>query len=323
MIRAYAEWEEQECVLVVFPHAKSDWNAYLEDIQKSYITFIKAISHFQICLVLCYDKDVQKLVPKDKNIKTLLVKTDDTWIRDFGAIDAQIDKKTKSYKFTFNAWGGKFEASLDNKAAYEIAKYFDERVLEQNFILEGGSIDANGNGAMITTKNCIFNQNRNKNLTQNEITKKLKDLFGLEKLIVLEHGFIQGDDTDSHVDILARFIDQNTIAYVSCEDENDIHFEELKKMEKELIRSGFSLLALPLPKPMYFKSRRLGGTYLNFLFVNGGLIVPTYGQKSDDVALCKLSNALPHLEIKGVDARVFLRQNGSLHCASINRFLRR
>lgn len=316
-----AEWEEQECVLVVFPHEKSDWKEYLEDIRKSYISFILSICEFEQCVVLCFDEKDASLLPSHENLMIKIIQTNDTWIRDFGMIDFLEDGKIKSYDFTFNAWGGKFEYSLDNSVNKRLYKNgFKGELIKKDFIFEGGSIDVNGDGALITTSSCIFNRNRNPNLTKNQITKTLHEIFGINQLIILNHGFLEGDDTDSHVDILARFIDKNTIAYVSCEDKNDVHFSELKKLESELMQTGFELLALPLPEPLFHEGERLGATYLNFLFVNNALIVPTYNQKNDKIALEKLSRALPSKKIVPVDASVFVRQGGSLHCSSINRF---
>lgn len=320
MIRPKAEWEKQKALIVVFPHEKTDWSEYIGEIQKAYVDFIACICEFEQCIVICDEKNAKKLKPH-KNLKTIHVNTNDTWIRDFGGIDVEQDGKILTYDFTFNAWGGKFNSNLDNKVTKIL---FEKGILKGefksiDFILEGGSIDTNGKNAMLTTSKCIYNENRNSAYSREQIKQKICKLFGIEHFICLNHGYILGDDTDSHIDILARFIDENTIAYVTCEQEDE-HYNELKKMQNELEKTSFNLLALPLPKPMFYKQKRLGGTYINFVFVNGGLIVPTYNQKSDEIALNALQKALPHVKIKGVDASVFIRQNGSLHCSCINKF---
>ena len=144
--------------------------------------------------------------------------------------------------------------------------------------------------------------------------------MGLERIIWLENGFIKGDDTDSHIDTLARFIDENTIAHCVCEDEKDEHFAPLNLMQKELEKTGFELVSLPLPKPKFYGSKRLAATYANFVFINGALIVPSYDDESDEKVCEILARALPNRQIIPVPAEVFLRQNGSLHCACQNRF---
>lgn len=322
MIRLPAQWEEQEALIVVFPHAKSDWNKYLKEIEEGYCAFIKTISLFQKCIVLVDDMEyVQGLLKENENITLIQTRTDDTWIRDFGPIDIFKNSKLESYDFTFNGWGGKYSGILDNQINTFLFKHVLKGALYvKDFVLEGGSIDSNGDGTLLTTANCIFNANRNSNLTKYEIQNRLKSLFGIQNLIVLEHGAILGDDTDSHVDTLARFINKNSIAYVTCKDESDPHFLSLQQMEAELQKTSFNLLPLPLPKPIFYKNRRLPATYANFIFLNGALVVPFYKDKNDTIVLNLLKQALPHLEIVGVDATVFIRENGSLHCASINRF---
>ncbi|MDR0580083.1 MAG: agmatine deiminase family protein [Campylobacteraceae bacterium] len=323
MKRLFAEWEKQEALLFALPHENTDWNRYLDDILHSYREFILAVSKFQKCFVLCADvKKAEALLKNTNNITLFEIQTNDTWIRDFGAIDVKNDDKVISYDFTFNAWGGKFDASLDNvvnKILYGSKKLQGELV-SIPLVLEGGSIDSNGNGVMLTTKKCLLEEHRNPHLSYTQIDTKLKELFGLKKIIWLENGYLKGDDTDSHVDTLARFITPDTIAYTTCEDEKDEHFTELKNMEKELQSTDFNLLALPLPKPIFYDGHRLPATYANFVFVNGALIVPIYNDENDSIILNRLKSALPNHEIVGVDARIFIREHGSLHCATMNRY---
>lgn len=323
MKRLPAQWEEQECLIVAMPHINTDWREYLEDITKSYVRFINAVAKFQPCLVLSNEPESSKKLFSDiSNLSFAKITNDDTWVRDFGMIDCFDEDRLISYDFKFNAWGGKFGFLNDDKVSkilYE-NKILKGKLIEQNFILEGGSIDTNGDGVMLSTAKCLYTQTRNSSLNKEQICAELKEFFGLKKLIILENGFIKGDDTDSHIDTLARFINKNTIAYVKCEDEKDLHFEELTKMENELKQTNFNLLPLPLPEPVYHENTRLPATYANFVFVNGALIVPTYNQKKDEIVLKLLQNALPNLKVVGVDARVFIRQNGSLHCASMNRY---
>ncbi|WP_297574464.1 agmatine deiminase family protein [uncultured Campylobacter sp.] len=328
MIRAFGEWEKQEMLLVTLPHENSDWNCYLDDILSSYCSFVKSAAKYQKVGVISPSKEKFKAFLDGMNLSNLHeivsfeIATNDTWIRDYGAIDVLKDGEIVSYDFGFNAWGGKFDSSLDNSVNKKLFEncYLKGSLEEIDLILEGGSVDFNGEGVLLTTKKCLLNSNRNAKFDQSKIETKLKELFGLKKIIWLERGFIKGDDTDSHIDTLARFISCDTIAYSSCDDRQDEHFDELAAMREELEMSGFKLVALPLPKAKFYKGRRLPATYANFVFVNGALIVPVYGDNNDEIVLDRLQDALPNLEVVAVDATVFIRQNGSLHCSCQNRF---
>lgn len=321
MRKSIAEWSEQELLLLSLPHKNSDWKDYLEDILISYENFIKAIAKFQKVLLIAPNESDFLRFKGIENVDFFKCDTNDTWIRDFGAIEVYDNDKILALDFTFNAWGNKFESSFDNAVNAKLfTNKLDGKLENVDFILEGGSIDFNGEGVMLTTSACLLNENRNFKFNKNQIEEKLKNIFGLRKIIWLDNGFIKGDDTDHHIDTLARFIDEKTIAYCVCEDENDEHYKPLKAMEEELGKSGFDLLKLPLPKPLYFNEKRLGATYANFVFINNALIVPTYDDINDEIVINSLKQALPNREIIGVDARVFLRQNGSLHCSCQNRY---
>lgn len=321
-IRAFGEWENQELLMLSIPHSNSDWAEYLDEILDSYEELVRAVSKYQKVLLIAPNLSDFDRFKKFDNCEFLQIDTDDTWIRDYGAIDVEKDSEVISYDFKFNAWGGKFSSSKDDVVNKKLFEHFGTKLTEINLILEGGSIDFNGDGVMLTTTECLLNDNRNR-LSKDELEARLKDLFGLRKIVWLNHGFIKGDDTDSHVDTLARFIAPNKVAYAACLDENDEHYKELNLMKKELENAGFELVALPLPKPVFYNGKRLGATYCNFIFINGAVIVPTYGDKeADDYALNTLKDAIPNREIIGVDSRVFIRQNGSLHCSSQNRYKR-
>lgn len=321
MIKSIPEWNEQEYLMLSLPHEKSDWKPYLGEIMQAYKEFVRAASEFQKVLLIAPSKSDFVSFENMANVEFFICDTNDTWIRDFGAIDILEDNRLKALDFTFNAWGNKFQSELDNEVNSKLFKEkFKEKLTKIDFILEGGSIDFNGEGVMLTSSNCLLNENRNSHLDKNQIEVKLKEIFGLKQIIWLENGFIKGDDTDHHIDTLARFIDKNTIAYSVCEDEKDEHYIPLQKMKKELEATGFNLIELPLPKPLYYEGRRLGATYANFVFVNDALIMPFYKDENDEIIRQRLAKALPERKIIGVDARVFLRQNGSLHCSCQNRF---
>jgi agmatine/peptidylarginine deiminase len=319
--RLQAEWEKQQALMVVFPTIQKDWQHSIDEIQFAYTKFITQVARFQKCIILCDErKKVEKFFSSFENLEFVEILTNDTWIRDFGGIDFYEDGLKKTYDFTFNAWGGKFESNLDNKVNHSlhVKGVLNSPLIKEEFILEGGSIDSNGDGVLLTTRYCLLNENRNASYTKEEVENRLKELFGLKQIIMLEHGGLSGDDTDSHIDTLARFLDEKTIAYVKCYDENDEHFVELEAMEAELKKTDFNLFPLPLPQAEYFQEQRLPATYLNFVFLNNALIVPTYEQKSDTEVLKKLQDFFHDREVVGVDSKVFIREHGSLHCSCMN-----
>lgn len=320
MIKTYAQWDTQELLILSLPHKNSDWKPYLEEILSSYERLVAAVTPYQKVILIAPNLNDFTRFKKFKNIEFLTINTNDTWIRDYGAIDVLFDGKTVSYNFEFNAWGCKFESSLDNLVNKKLFSHLNGKLIDVPLILEGGSIDFNGQGVMMTTSHCLLNNNRNQ-LSKDRLEDILKELFGLNRIIWLNNGFIKGDDTDRHIDTLARFITPETIVYCACCDKNDEHYFELKKMEEELKNTGFNLVPLFLPKPVIFENRRLGATYCNFIFINNALIVPTYNDKENDkIAIATLQKNLPNLDVVGVDATIFIRQNGSLHCSSQNRF---
>lgn len=320
MIRAIAEWEEQELLMFALPHQNTDWKPYLDEIINSYKEFVKAVSEYEKVLLIAPNEEDFIPFKEFKNIEFFKALTNDTWIRDFGAIDLFKDDRLVSLDFIFNAWGDKYQSQLDNAVNSRLfEEHFKGELLQIPLILEGGSIDCNGKGVMLTTTNCLLNDNRN-GLVKAQLETKLKEIFNLKHIIWLENGFIKGDDTDSHIDTLARFVGDDTIAYCVCEDEKDEHFLPLRRMRGELEKTGFKLVPLPLPKPIFYEGKRLGATYANFVFINDALIVPSYNDDSDELVCKRLGDILKDRKIIKVDARVFLRQNGSLHCACQNRF---
>lgn len=306
------EWNKSEYIMLALPHIYSDWKDYLDEILNSYLDFAKAISEHAKVLLVHHESANLSEFKKLKNIEFFCFNTNDTWIRDFGVIDNNLD-------FTFNAWGNKFKSDLDNAFNENLFKnYFKKELNKIDFILEGGSIDTNGE-VLLTTSECLLNDNRN-NKSKAEIEETLKKHLKVKDILWLENGVIIGDDTDSHVDTLARFIDKDTIAYSICENPDDENYASLKAMENELKKTKYKLIPLPIPSAKYYKGKRLGCTYANFVFVNDALIVPSYDDLNDEVVKDRLAKALPNKKIILVNALVFVRQNGSLHCSCMNIF---
>ncbi|SFV70259.1 Agmatine deiminase [hydrothermal vent metagenome] len=323
MRRLIAEFEDQSFTQIIFPHAATDWVAYLREAETCFIDIITTIAKFQKCLVICHDTAaVQKHFPDKKNLYFIEYETNDTWARDCSALCVREADETKLLDFTFNAWGEKFTAQKDNAMSGAIAKCYANAMQSYDFVLEGGAIESNGSGTILTTTQCMLNPNRNPSLNTTQITEKLHEIFGAKHILYLNHGYLTGDDTDSHIDTLARFIDEKTIMYVACEDETDEHFFELKRMQEELQmiakENNLQLIALPFPDAIYYEQERLPATYANFLFLNGAVLVPTYNVPQDATALEIFAQTFPSRKIIGIDCSVLIRQHGSLHCVTMN-----
>jgi len=321
--RLIAEFEEQSFTQIIFPHAATDWSDYLDEAQKCFIHIINAIIKHQKCLVICNNiKEVKKnFIPND-NLFFAAYETNDTWARDCSALCVREDDTTKLLDFTFNAWGEKFEAFKDNQMNKSIAKYYNNEMQTVDFVLEGGAIESNGVDRILTTAACMLNKNRNAHLSTVEITQRLREYFGAEHILYLNHGYLAGDDTDSHIDTLARFITADTIMYIQCKDKTDEHYKQLKFMEEELQmiaeEQNLQLIPLPMPEACYFEQERLPATYANFLFVNGAVLVPTYNVVQDEEAIKIFKKTFPSRDVIGIDASVLIRQHGSLHCVTMN-----
>ncbi len=326
-----AEWYPQSGVQVTWPHANTDWFDILEEVTACYVSFCKEILKREKLLVVCRNEDdILKYFTKEeqKNLLFASAKCNDTWARDHGAISVFMDNKPTILDFRFNAWGLKFAANYDNQITRHLV---DEEIFQsevvyknvQNFVLEGGAIESDGQGTLLTTSACLTAPNRNQPMELADIEYFLMRNLGASKVLILNHGYLAGDDTDSHIDTLARFCNDNTITYVSCEDENDEHFDELKEMENEL-RSfettegkPYHLIPLPMADAVFEEGYRLPATYANFLIINGAVLMPTYGSNKDEIAKRQIAKAFPDREIIGVDCRPLIKQHGSLHCVTM------
>lgn len=323
MKRFIAEFEEQSFTQIIFPHINSDWAQYLEEAEATFENIINEIIKYQKCLVVCSDlSDVKRRFEPNKNLFFVEYETNDTWARDCSVLCIQNGSNIELLDFTFTGWGSKFEASKDNAMSKKIAHSYSRELKTIDLILEGGAVESNGVDTILTTSECMLNKNRNSSLTKEQMSKIIQDEFGMSKILYLNHGYLAGDDTDSHVDTLARFVDEKTIMYVKCDDKNDEHYKELKLMEAELEAfakdEDFKLIALPMSEACYFDNERLPATYANFLFVNGAVLVPTYGVKQDGEALEIFKQTFPTKEIVGINCFSLIKQHGSLHCVTMN-----
>ena len=322
MKRLIAEFEKQRFVQLVFPHEKTDWVEYLEEARENFVEIVNTIRKYEKVLLVCVDvAETKSYFPSLENIDFVEYESDDTWARDISALSVEEDGEVVLYDFVFNAWGGKFDSHKDNALSRTLASYYKKKMRSIDFILEGGGIESNGKGILLTTSACMLNSNRNA-LDEATTTQKLKEFFALDEVLYLRHGYLAGDDTDSHIDTLARFVDERTIMYVRCENEEDEHYEELAKMETELQaiakEHNFSLIPLPFCDPLYYEKERLPATYANFLMINGAVLVPLYGVRQDAEAMRIFRDFFKDRDVIGIDCSVLVRQHGSLHCVTMN-----
>ena len=338
-MRLPAEWEKQSGIQLTWPHSDTEWFE-LEKVKECYVDIARNILRFEPLMIVCRDidealADIRAVCSRKgwsidlDRVRFRVAPLNDTWARDHGGIAVYGDNGEKYlYDFVFNGGGLKFASNLDNQITRTIftSGAFNDDVLGVDmrpFVLEGGSIDTDGCGTMLTTTRCLTSVNRNEYLTRDEIEGELKSAFGLDRVLWLDYGEILGDDTDSHIDTLARFCSPDTIAYVQCTDPDDPHYEELREMENQLrsfkTKGGkrYNLVPLPLPQPLYLDDYRLPASYANFLIVNGGVLLPGADSPLDEVAREHLQKAFPDREVVVVDCRALLSGHGSLHCVTM------
>lgn len=326
-----SEWYEQSGVQLTWPHAETDWAHMLKEVQECFTAIAREIAKAEILLIVTPDIEAVKAQIANhvnmKNVRFFECDTNDTWARDHGGITI-IDASTPHLlDFCFNGWGQKFVAGLDNqitRKAYQANCFNAEYENHLDFILEGGSIESDGLGTLLTTSTCLLAPNRNDTLNKIDIEERLRAMFHVEQVLWLDHGYLAGDDTDSHVDTLARLCPGDTITYVKCTDPEDEHYEELSKMEEQLRTfrtlkgEPYKLLALPMADSIIENTERLPATYANFLILNNTVLYPTYNQPKNDVKAAEvLAEAFPGREIVGIDCRALIKQHGSLHCVTM------
>lgn len=331
--RLPAEWEPQAGTLLAWPHAESAWGPRLQAAESDFAAIAAAVAIHQPVIILVRDpahrarasRCLSPATGDSPNLHFIRCPLDDTWIRDFGPVTVHDGGTPRLLDFRFDGWGGKFDARRDDAATRRLHNdgLFGDTPLESvDCVLEGGAIDTDGAGTLLTTAECW--QARQPKMSREALEARFAAWFGTRHCLWLEAGRIEGDDTDGHVDTLARFLGPGVIAYQACDDPADPHHEPLGRMAGELAafrtREGRAYRLVPLPWPGAIRDddgRRLPATYANWLFVNDALLVPTYGVPADADALARLQAELPTHRVVGVPCRELIWQNGSLHCSTM------
>ena len=332
-LRLPAEWEPQAAVLIAWPHADTDWAERLAAVETTYVALAAAVTRFQPLIVVVAAAALRAHVQSQlrdagvdlSKVRFVELPYDDTWLRDSGPITLK-DGNTgfQLTDFRFTGWGGKFGAEQDDAL---IAGLVDVGVFGHaahkriDWALEGGGIESDGAGSLLTTWRCL--EQRHPEQSREEMSAILRDSLHATRVLWLDHGYLEGDDTDAHIDTLARFAPGERIVFQACDDASDPHHDELQRMGAELVAlrtvdgRPYELYPLPWAKPILDEGRRLAASYANYLIVNGAVLVPAYGDPADDEAARIIGMAHPGREIVQVPCRPLIWQNGSLHCITM------
>jgi len=334
-LRLPAEWEPQSAVLLAWPHAGTDWATRLDSVESTCAALIAAITRFEPAVVCTPDAEIGAHAAEClrdagadlSRVRFVEIPYDDTWLRDSGPITLRDDNNSRSVlvDFRFTGWGGKFEASQDDAliaGLIELGVFRrDTQHQRVDWALEGGAIESDGRGTILTTWKCL--QQRHPDQPRELIELTLRNALSAQRVLSLDHGYLQGDDTDAHVDTLARFAPDDAIVYQACSNPDDPHYAELGAMRREIeaLRTPdgkpYRLFPLPWPEPIMDEGRRLAASYANYLVVNGAALVPTYGDAVDDAATKTIALAHPGREVIQIPCRPLIWQNGSLHCMTM------
>jgi len=327
-----AEFARHSATWLSWPHKEESWPGKIETIFPVYAQFIKLVAEGEKVNINVADQamkekamgHLEKVGADLKNIQFFFHPTNDAWCRDHGPafLINEKEKKKMVVKWNYNAWGNKYPPfDLDNQIPISIAEHFHFPWVAPGIVMEGGSVDFNGKGTVLTTTSCLLNPNRNPHLTQDQIEKFLIDYYGVKNVLWLGDGIV-GDDTDGHIDDITRFVNEGTVLTVVEENKTDENYvplkENLEMLEKMKLENGksVSIVELPMPASVVYQDQRLPASYANFYIANNYVIVPTFRDKKDDLALSIVQQCFPGRKVVGLDSTDIIWGLGSFHCLS-------
>lgn len=332
-LRLPSEWEVHAFTQITWPSVDSDWAYMMEQVEKCYVSLVEAITRFEPLVIVTDDEPrVRHILGKvlSEKVRFFVCPVNDTWARDHAFLSlVDANGNATLADFQFNGWGLKFAADKDNLINSNLyCGPLKDNAYQDSLkvVLEGGSVESDGCGTILTTTNCLMADNRNWFRSKAEAEAVLKDSLHCDRILWVDHGLLVGDDTDGHVDTLVRFAPSDTIVYVAPPVSSaDEQYDELVAMEADVkaLRKAdgtpYRLVALPCVPPIHDKDdgSRLPATYANFYFVNGAILLPTYNVETDAEAISIMSKAFPDYQIVGVDCQALIRQHGSLHCSTM------
>ncbi len=331
-----AEWEEHEATWLSWPHNPNTWPGKMNKIWPAYLEFIKVLSFSEKVKINVSDIEmakeafskIQKYGAELDQIYFYLNPTNDAWCRDHGPAFLVNDDRTEKIiiDWGYNAWGCKYPPfDLDDVIPTRIAAQLGLKVTEPGIVMEGGSVDFNGAGAVLTTTSCLLNKNRNPHLSKEQIEQYLREYYGVQKILWLGDGIV-GDDTDGHIDDITRFISEDAVVTVVEGDKDDENYLPLRE-NRELLESltindstnnesKLTIIDIPMPKPLYYEGQRLPASYANFYISNEHVIVPVFNSKNEQEALSILEGCFPKRQVVGIDSTHLVWGLGSFHCLS-------
>ena len=329
------EWAPQEAILLAWPDDQTDWLPWLDEVRHTWLTLISQLNHNATAVIMLIRDDAiaackQTIANFNADptteapiTKLLLLPADynDTWLRDYGFLTTRRDAINQAVSFTFNGWGDKFDAQKDNRINADIfAELLQVPLQSTDFVLEGGALEINAEGTLLTTQCCLSNPARNGTWDEHKNRALLHEILGANKTIILQHGHLAGDDTDGHIDTLVRFTDDNQLVIQSCANRpNDSHFAALTQLVAECAAHfpHAKVFELPLPYITNASEVRLPASYANFLISNQCIFAPVYQAPEDQAALATLRRAFPQFKIVAINCRPLVQQFGSLHCITM------
>ncbi|MEK6869293.1 MAG: agmatine deiminase family protein [Nanoarchaeota archaeon] len=323
--RMPAEWETHEATWLTWPKDPDTFpKGIIESVEEAYIKIISALAKGEKVNILVDNKETEgkilSMLPSKENVFFHYIKSADVWVRDYGPIFVKKNNEVAATKWVFNSWGNKYgELLMDNETGMQIAEFTKKKIFEPGMVLEGGSIETNGLGTCITTKQCLLNKNRNPKLSKEDIEEYLKGYLGFENFIWLKDG-IEGDDTDGHVDDIARFVNRNTVVCMAEKNQNDENYKNLKEnfriLKKSHDQDGKKINVIPIqmPRKIEIPERRLAASYANFYIGNAAVLVPAFNDKNGKKATSTIGKFFPGKEVIGIDCKDLVYGYGGIHC---------
>jgi len=327
-----AEWALHTATWLSWPHKEESWPGKIEAIYKPYCEFIKILTEGELVRINVKDAEMETFAKSElskvgadlSKIEFFHFPTNDAWCRDHGpAFLINTTTKQKAIvDWGYNAWGDKYPPyDLDDVIPTKIGQHFNLPVYNPGIVMEGGSVDFNGAGTLLTSTACLLNENRNPHLNQQQIEEYLKNYYGVQQILWLGDGIV-GDDTDGHVDDITRFVNANTVVTVVEENKHDENYhilqENLQMLREFKLLNGepLNIIELPMPSPVMYDGQRLPASYANFYIGNTAVVVPTYRDENDEKALEILRACFPDRKVVGIDSTDIIWGLGSFHCLS-------